>query len=107
MTASGNGNSSSRTSSATYGVVEKFNLHIKSGAVEALAGVPQKTCRRLIALIRKLAVDPVPEGAERLSGADKYRLRHEDFRLVYRVDSEGMRVVVARIARRQPQMGSQ
>ena len=61
-----------------------------------LEGVPQKARRRLIALIRKLAVDPVPEGAERLSGADKYRLRHEDFRLVYWVDSEGMRVVVAR-----------
>ena len=85
----------------------KFDLHMNFGAVEALNGVPLKTRRRLIARIRKLAVDPVPEGAERLSGADKYRLRHEDFRLVYWVDSEGMRVVVGRIARRQPQMGSQ
>ena len=80
---------------------------MKPGAVVELEGLPQKARRRLITRVRKLAVDPVPEGAERLSGADKYRLRHEDFRLVYWVDSEGMRVVVARIARRQPQMGSQ
>lgn len=73
---------------------------MKPGAVEQLVGVPVQARRRLIARIRKLAADPVPEGSERLSGADKYRLRHEDCRLVYWVDREAMRVVVAGVARR-------
>ncbi len=76
---------------------------MKPGAVVELEGVPQKARRRLITRIRKLAADPVPEGSERLSGGGKYRLRHEDCRLVYWVDREAMRVVVAGLARRQPQ----
>ena len=73
---------------------------MKSGAVEALVGVPPKPRRRLIARIRKLAADPVSVGSESLSGAAKYRIRHEEFRVVYSVDREAMRVVVAGIGLR-------
>ena len=87
--------------------MEKYSLHLKPGAVVELGGVPQKVRRSLITRIRKLAANPVPEGSERLSGAGKYRLRQEDYRLVYWVDREAMRVIVAGVARRQPQTGSQ
>ena len=76
---------------------------MKPEAVVELERAPQKVRRRLIARIRKLAAGPVLEGSEWLSGGGKYRLRYEDYRVVYWVDYESMRVVVAVLARRQPQ----
>jgi len=87
--------------------VEKYSLHIKPGAVATLEAVPLKARRQLMQRIRKLNADPVAEGCERVSGAGKYRLRYEEYRIVYSVDQEALRVVVASIARRQPQTESQ
>ncbi len=70
------------------------------GAGEELEGLPRKVRRRLIARIRKLAAEPVPEDSERLSGAGKYRVRHEGYRVVYLVDQAAGKVVVARVGRR-------
>ena len=100
-------NSSSKMLSATSGAVEKYSLHIKPGAVAGLEEAPLKARRQLMQRIRKLNVYPVAEGCERVSGAGKYRLRHEEYRIVYSVDQEALRVVVASIARRQTQTGSQ
>ena len=55
---------------------------------------------RVIARIQSLAVDPRPHGAEKLSGLERYRLRQGDYRILYEIEDQVLRIVVVRIAHR-------
>ena len=53
-----------------------------------------------MARINALAVDPRPFGCEKLSAAEKYRLRQGDYRIVYAIDDPRSIVTVVKVAHR-------
>ena len=53
--------------------------------------------RRLIPRIDVLVDDPRPPGCEKLTGAEGYRIRVGDYRVVYVIDDQNRSVVVTRI----------
>lgn len=55
---------------------------------------------RIRSAIDGLAMDPRPAGVVKLAGRDDYRVRVGDYRVVYAVDDDDERVLVARIAHR-------
>ena len=77
-----------------------YRLQIKPTAVEELEALPPKDARRVVAKIRKLASEPRPAGAEKLSGQDKYRVRQGNYRVLYSVDDAESTVVVVKIGHR-------
>ncbi len=50
--------------------------------------------------IRGLADDPRPRGCEKLSGAEKYRLRQGAIRVVYQIDDTDLVVMVVKVGHR-------
>ncbi|HUG81664.1 MAG TPA: hypothetical protein VML01_08370, partial [Bryobacterales bacterium] len=60
-----------------------YRLLVKPSAVKELEALPAKDRRRVAGKIRKLASEPRPAGAEKLSGQDKYRLRQGNYRVLY------------------------
>ncbi|MEO7503367.1 MAG: type II toxin-antitoxin system RelE/ParE family toxin [Gemmatimonadaceae bacterium] len=73
-----------------------YNVLIKKSAAKELEAVPEKDRRRLIERIRGLSNEPRPFGAEKLSGEDKYRVRQENFRILYAILDRELVVTVIR-----------
>ncbi len=78
-----------------------YRLFIKPAAAKEIERLPTKKLRRaIVARIRSLATDPRPPGCVKLSGADKYRVRHGANRILYRIEDDRLIVVVVRVAHR-------
>ena len=77
-----------------------YSLQIKRSAVKEVEALPLKDRRRIVRKIQALARNPRPEGCEKLSGQDKYRLRQGDYRILYSVDDAAEAVVIVKIGHR-------
>lgn len=69
-----------------------YSLLIKRSAEKELRELPKADLRRIMKRIGQLASDPCPKGCEKLFGADSYRVRQGDYRILYRID-DGQRVI--------------
>lgn len=77
-----------------------YELLIKRSAAKELAALPTSYRRRIATRIHSLANDPRPPGVEKLSGAERYRLRQGDYRVLYEIDDREKTVTVVRIGHR-------
>ena len=68
-----------------------YDLRIKPSAVKELEALQAKDRRGIVSKIQNLAVEPRPQGCEKLTGQDRFRLRQGDFRILFEVD--GLRTV--------------
>jgi mRNA interferase RelE/StbE len=80
--------------------VESYELRIKPSAAKELAGLPSRDLQRVIARIQSLAEEPRPHGSEKLSGAERYRIRQGDYRVLYSIDEASRTVEIVKIAHR-------
>ena len=77
-----------------------YSLEIKRSAAKELAQLPPKDRGRVVARIRSLADDPRPVDAEKLSGQERYRARQGDYRILYEIEDQILRIMVVRIGHR-------
>jgi mRNA interferase RelE/StbE len=68
--------------------------------VQELRAVPKRDLARIERDILALAVQPRPSGAEELTGADIYRIRRGNFRIVYKVYDDECLVLIGGVRRR-------
>ena len=77
-----------------------YQIIIDSGAGRELDKLPKDVQRRLRRAIDNLATEPRPPGAERMTGADAYRIRVGVYRIVYAVKDEVLVVLVVKAGHR-------
>jgi len=80
--------------------VARYSIGIKPSAVKELEAIDRKDRKRIVGRIQGLAADPRPPGSEKLSGAEKYRVRQGNYRVLYTVDDDAEEVVVVKIGHR-------
>jgi mRNA interferase RelE/StbE len=80
--------------------VASYSLLIKPSAAKELENVPARQRRLIVKKIQSLAVNPRPHGCEKLSGAELYRIRQGDYRVVYSIEDEILTVLVVRVGHR-------
>jgi len=80
--------------------VASYSLLIKPSAAKELEGLPGRDRKRAVSKIQRLAAEPRPTGAEKLSGQERYRLRQGDYRILYLIDDAETSVVVVRVGHR-------
>jgi len=80
--------------------VASYNVLIKRSAAKELEGLPPKIRRQVAAKVAGLAVTPRPQGVEKLSGQEKYRIRQGDYRVLYAIDDTAETVTVVKIGHR-------
>ena len=80
------------------------NIDFKPAAFRELRRLARQLTRPdrlgLERAIDGLSVDPRPHGAVKLCGADFYRIRVGDYRIIYVINDEERRVTITKIARR-------
>ena len=79
-----------------------YKLVIKRSAAKEIESIDRKKTRqRIVERIQGLASDPRPHGCEKLSGKNPYyRIRQEQFRVLYEIKDQELIVYVVRVADR-------
>lgn len=77
-----------------------YDVVIRRSAGQGLRSIPRRDLARIVRRIESLASNPWPLGSEKLSGAEQYRVRQGDYRIVYAIDDSARQVDVVAVAHR-------
>ena len=77
-----------------------YKVLIKRSAAKELEALPVKDRRRVASRIQQLGSDPRPPGCEKLSGQDRYRIRQDDYRIIYSIEDAVLTIVVVKVGHR-------
>ncbi len=78
-----------------------YQLEISTGAQRQIRSLPRDLQQKVLLAIRELATDPRPHGVLKLSGMEGYRIRVEDYRILYLIDDASQRVEIYRVMGRE------
>jgi mRNA interferase RelE/StbE len=79
----------------------RYRVLIKPSALRELEALPQKKQRqRVIARIAALGDDPRPQGCEKLTVQERYRIRQGPYRIVYAIQDDQLVVYVVKVGHR-------
>ena len=74
-----------------------YRLEVSHTAHRQIRRLPAQTQERVNRAIARLADDPRPAGAKKLTAREGYRVRVGDYRILYRIDDKAQAVVVYRV----------
>jgi mRNA interferase RelE/StbE len=77
-----------------------YELAFKKSVAKDLRDLPKQDVKRILQRIRTLIDDPRPPGCEKLSGAERYRLRQGVYRIVYEIQDDVLLVLVVKVGHR-------
>jgi mRNA interferase RelE/StbE len=80
-----------------------YEIVFKRKARKGVVRLPENLYERVTRAIDDLATDPRPRGAVKMRGTgqqEEWRVRVGDYRIVYRVDDEGQKVVILAVGHR-------
>lgn len=80
--------------------MESYRLEVKRSAAKEIADLPKAECQRVVAKIQLLARGPRPHGCERLSGAEKYRIRRGNYRIRCEIEDSTKSVTIVKVGNR-------
>jgi mRNA interferase RelE/StbE len=80
--------------------VASYAVEVRRSAVKELDGLGSADLRRVMSRIRALATEPRPHGAEKLTGAEQYRIRQGVYRILYEIDDTRRVVTVVKVGHR-------
>ena len=78
----------------------KYKILIKESAVRELENIPKKDIKKTIKRIQSLAQNPRPQGTQKLSAQERYRIRQGDYRIVYSIQDKEFTVHIFKIGHR-------
>lgn len=77
-----------------------YSLFVRPSAVKEIEALPKKDRAGIMDRIQGLAAGPRPPGCERLSGAEKYRIRQGLYRILYAIQDADLVVCVVKVGQR-------
>lgn len=77
-----------------------YKITIKPSAVKELELLPKKDLQKITSKILSLAKNPRPQGSEKLSGQERYRLRQGSYRIIYSIEDDRLIVFVVKVGHR-------
>ena len=75
-----------------------YQVELAASAAKQLSKLERREQRRIQAAIELLAENPRPPGAKKLAG--EWRARTGDYRIIYELEDECLRILVIRIGHR-------
>ena len=78
----------------------EYNIFFKESVWKDVKKIPKKDLRKLLKIINGLSENPRTLGCEKLTGQDRYRLRHGRYRIVYSIQDYELTVWIIKIAHR-------
>ena len=80
--------------------MESYRLSFKRSVTKDFRSIPQEDVRRILSRIDALALEPRPQGCQKLTGQERYRVRVGRYRIVYEIRDVLLLVIVVAVAHR-------
>lgn len=82
-----------------------YRLKITAEILREIDRLPGNIRQRVRRAIAQLTTNPKPPSSKQMEGelAAYYRLRIQDYRIIYTIDDEIIQIEIVRVARRSPQ----
>lgn len=77
-----------------------YKVYFKKSVEKDFKGIPKKDLRKIVSKISGLAEDPRPQGCEKLTGQERYRVRQGRYRIVYSIQDKELSVWVVKVGHR-------
>jgi mRNA interferase RelE/StbE len=77
-----------------------YQVEVKRSARKALDAIPPYDRQRILEAVRNLQNDPRPAGCKKLTGRDGWRIRSQNYRVIYDIDDTTKQIVVQVIGHR-------
>jgi mRNA interferase RelE/StbE len=78
----------------------RYSVVFRKSVSKDLRAFPKKDIGRILKCIRSLADEPRPQGCEKLSAQERYRIRFGVYRIIYEIEDDVLTVVVVKIGHR-------
>ncbi len=77
-----------------------YKLTFKKSVAKDLRPIPKRDLTRILKRIETLTQNPRPEGCEKLSGQERYRVRHGVCRIICEIFNQELVVMVVKMGHR-------
>jgi mRNA interferase RelE/StbE len=81
--------------------MESYRIVIKKSAAKEIERIAKNDRIRIIEKIKSLSQDPHPTGSKKLSGQEKYRMRQDNYRILYQLIDDELIINVVKVGHRQ------
>jgi len=78
----------------------EYKIFFKESVEKDFRSIPKKDLKKILTRIEVLAQEPRPQGYEKLSGQEKYRIRQGTYRIIYSIQDQQLTVWVVKVAHR-------
>jgi mRNA interferase RelE/StbE len=78
----------------------EYKIYFKESVEKDFSTIPKKALQEILRRIRTLAKDPIPQGHEKLTGQERYRVRQGRYRIVYSVQDKELTVWIVKVGHR-------
>ena len=78
----------------------RYSIFLKESVRKDLSDVPAQELKRIVERIGLLSDDPRPQGCEKLSGQERYRIRQGNYRIIYSIQDAELTVWVVKVGHR-------
>jgi mRNA interferase RelE/StbE len=77
-----------------------FEILFKESVWKDLKKVPKNHLKRILSRIEKLKDNPRPNGCEKLTGQELYRVRQGKYRIVYSIQNNELTIWIIKVGHR-------
>ncbi len=78
----------------------KYEISVKKSALKELEGIPKKELQKILRKIKALSLNPRPQGSQKLSHRERYRVRQGDYRIIYSIQADDLTVHIVKVGHR-------
>ncbi len=78
----------------------EYKIFFKESVEKDFRLIPKKDVQKILIQIEALAKDPRPQGHEKLTGQEKYRVRQGRYRIIYSIQDKELTVWVVKVGHR-------
>lgn len=80
--------------------MENYKIEFRARVEKELRAIPRKDQLRILQRISGLSSHPRPPGSKKLSGQERYRLRQDDYRILYEIHDGRLLIVIVKVGNR-------
>ena len=78
----------------------EYKVYFKESVEKDLSAILKKELQKVLRRIEALAKDPRPQGHEKLTGQERYRVRQGHYRIVYSIQDDVLTVWIVKVGHR-------
>ena len=78
----------------------EYKLFFRASVEKDLRVIPKKYLSKIMQRIASLSIDPRPQGCEKLSGQERYRVRQGRYRILYSIQDKELTIWIVKVADR-------